>query len=323
MKIDKSKVKRMLVITLSNVGDILLTTPVIKTLELAFPDARLDVIVGPNGREIFEKDPAISKVVVYDKHISVINKKRLVSKLRRLKYDLVVDLRNTIFGLLIGPRYRTSLLQISPKKGIHKKDEHLFRLNGLGIEPLCEELYVHIPKQDEESVKRLLGSEGIRRPFIIVSPGAKSHLKRWPEEHFARLCDRISSEMGLDIVFIGLTEDGGVVERIAGKMKAGSFNLVNKTGIVALAALMKRARLVITNDSAPLHLARAAGSKVLALFGPTDPARYGPGDKFGIVLSKDLACAPCESAVCRYDYECMRSITPDEAFEAASKILKS
>ena len=323
MKIDKSKIKRILVITLSNVGDILLTTPVIGELTARFPKARLDVIVGPNGREIFEKDPAVSKVIIYDKHTSVMDKRRLVSKLRRLKYDLVVDLRNTIFGVLLGPRYRTSPLQKRLRGARHKKEEHLFRLKGLGIEPAGDALRIHITAEDEEAVERLIRLEGLKGSFVVVSAGAKSHLKRWPEEHFAKLCDRIVSEMGMDVVFIGLTEDGEVVDRIIGKMKARQVNLVNKTGIRALAALMRRSRLVITNDSAPLHLACAAGSKVLALFGPTDPARYGPTGKSDIALHKKLACAPCESAVCGYDYECMRSITSDEVFEAAAKILKS
>src|SRR3989338_6032717 len=107
MIIDKSQVKRILVISLSNVGDIILTTPVIRVLSKEFSTARIDVMVGPNGKEIFEKDPKVFKLIIYDKHMPIIQKRRLQLKLKKMKYDLVVDLRNTIFPLLLGPKYRT------------------------------------------------------------------------------------------------------------------------------------------------------------------------------------------------------------------------
>jgi ADP-heptose:LPS heptosyltransferase len=97
MVIDRSQIKRILVITLSNLGDIILTTPVVATLAKEFPDARIDVMVGPSGVEVFEKDPSIFKVIVYDKHLPISAKRRMQIKLKRLQYDLVVDLKNTVF----------------------------------------------------------------------------------------------------------------------------------------------------------------------------------------------------------------------------------
>ena len=105
MLIDRSQVNRILVITLSNVGDIILTTPVIKALAKEFPKRRIDVMVGPQGKEIFEKDPHVFKVIIYDKHLAIGEKRRLQLKLKKLRYDLVVDIRNTVFPLLIGPKY--------------------------------------------------------------------------------------------------------------------------------------------------------------------------------------------------------------------------
>ena len=104
MKIDKSMVNRILVITLSNVGDVILTTPVIATLKKEFPGSRIDVMVGPRGKAVFEKDPFVFKLIIYDKHMPLIAKRRLQLKLKKLRYDLVVDLRNTVFPLLISPR---------------------------------------------------------------------------------------------------------------------------------------------------------------------------------------------------------------------------
>ena len=121
IKIDKNKIKRILFISLSNVGDIILTTPVLKVLSENFPEARLDVMVGPRGGELFKNHPAIFKVIIYDKHVPVGNKQRLIRKLRKVKYDLIVDMRNSLFPILLGARYRTSPIHNAPTSIKHKK----------------------------------------------------------------------------------------------------------------------------------------------------------------------------------------------------------
>jgi len=322
MKIDKTLVKRILVISLTNVGDIILTTPVVKTLSKEFPDARLDVMVGPQGKEVFEKDPAVFKVIVYDKHLPITEKRRLQLKLKKLKYDVVVDLRNTVFGLLIGPKFRTATIQSFPASFIHRKKRHLYRLKSLGIDEWDEASYLHVPKEDEEYVSRLLGEVGVGQKVVVMSPGAKSHLKRWTAEGFAEVADRLVESCGSDIVFIGLKEDEDIVKNITGRMKHKAHNFVGRTNIRQLAGLLKRSHLLVTNDSAPLHLGCAAGTKVLAIFGPTDPKKYGPTGEFDSVINKKLSCSPCEAAECKFNYECMKSISADEVFDAAKMMLE-
>jgi len=322
MIVDKSEVKRILVITLSNVGDIILTTPVIKTLAKEFPRTRIDVMVGPGGKEVFDRDPNIFKVIIYDKHLPIAEKRRLQLKLKKLKYDLVVDIRNTVFPLLIGPKYRTSTIQKFPRAMAHRKKRHLHLLKSLGIEKFEEQSYIHIPKEDEEYAANLLKEYGITPPVVVINPGARSHLKRWTEEGFAQLADRLISECRADIVFVGLREDEAIVSNIAGKMKGRAHNLVNRTNIRQLASLLKRAKLLVTNDSAPLHVGCAVGTNVLAIFGPTDPAKYGPTGEFDVVINRKLSCSPCESAACVQNYECMKLISADEVFDAAKGMIE-
>lgn len=322
MQIDRSRVKRILVISLTNVGDIILTTPVIKTLSKKFSGARLDVMVGPHGKEIFEKDPAVFKVIIYDKHLPITEKRRLQLKLKKLKYDLVVDLRNTVFGLLIGPKFRTATIQSFPSALAHRKKRHLYRLKSLGIDGFDEETYIHVLKEDEEYVSGLLRENGVGPAAVVVSPGAKSHLKRWTAEGFAEVADRLVGECGADVVFVGLKEDEDTVKNIIGKMKHKSHDLVGRTNIRQLASLLGRSRLLITNDSAPLHLGCAAGARVLAIFGPTDPKKYGPTGEFDSVINKKLSCSPCEAAECKCNYECMKSISSEEVFDTAKMMLE-
>lgn len=322
MLIDKKEVSRILIITLSNVGDIILTTPVVKALEKEFPGARIDVMVGPSGKEIFEKDPRIFKVIIYDKHLPIGEKRRLQLKLKKLRYDLVVDIRNTVFPLLIGPKYRTATIQKFPRSAMHRKDRHLYRLKALGIDRIEELPYIHITKEDEEHVEKLLKDNGIGQPIVVMNAGAKSHLKRWTAEGFAGVADRLISECTANVVFVGLKDDEPIVEDVIKKMKQKPYNLVNKTNVRQLAGLLKRSALLITNDSAPLHLGSAVGVKVVALFGPTDPKKYGPLGEFDVVVKEKLSCAPCEKAECARNYECMRLISPDTVFDAAKMMLE-
>ena len=322
MIIDKDQIRRILVITLSNIGDIILTTPVIATLSKEFPASRIDVMVGPRGKEIFDRDPRISKLIIYDKHMPVAHKRRLQLKLKRLRYDLVADLRNTLFPLLIGPKFRTATIQRFPKNIMHSIDKHLYRMKSLGIKESERSSYIYIPSEDEKYVSGLLKELGISDPIVVVNSGAKSHLKRWIPEGFAEVSDRLVRECKVNIVFIGLKEDEEAVNSVIKNMKHVPYNLINKTNIRQLAGLLKRSRLLITNDSAPLHLACAVGTKVLAIFGPTDAKKYGPTGEFDTIINKKLACSPCESATCDYSYECMKLISPDLVFDAAKMMVE-
>lgn len=322
MPIDKSQVNRILVITLSNAGDIILTTPVIRTLSKEFPDSRIDVMVGPAGRDIFNKDPRIFKLIIYDKHLPIAEKRRLQLKLKRLKYDLVVDLRNTVLPLLISPKYRTSPIQSFPKDIVHRRQKHLYRLCVLGIQNLYENSFIYIQPEDEEYINNLLKANQVKEPIVVINAGAKSHLKRWSINGFAELADNLINECKADIIFIGLEEDKDTVDSVIKNMKKKAHNFVNSTNIRQLASLLKRAKLLITNDSAPLHLGCAVGANVLAIFGPTDPAKYGPTGEFDTVINKKLFCSPCESADCPHGHECMKLVSVDEVYEAAKMMVQ-
>jgi len=190
------------------------------------------------------------------------------------------------------------------------------------MEKLERSPYIYIPSEDVEYVSRLLKELGISDPIVVVNPGAKSHLKRWTPEGFAEVSDRLVKECKVSIVLIGLSEDGEVVNSAIKNMKHTPYNLVNKTNIRQLASLLKRSRLLITNDSAPLHLGCAVGAKVLAIFGPTDAKKYGPTGEFDAIINRKLACSPCESATCDHNYECMKLISPDLVFDAAKMMVE-
>jgi len=322
VKINTSKIKRILLITLSNIGDAILTTPVLDALIRNFPHARIDLFISPAAKEIFEKDKRISKIFLYDKHSRIFEKYRLLKKLNKLKYNLIVDLKHTMIPVFLFPTYRTNFLR-GEKDVIHKKNEHLKRIKELGLDTKEAKLKVEILAEDKKSASSLLNNRTKSGKYIIINAGAKSHVKRWPVKYFAKLCDRIIEELGYEVVLIG--KDGGlenpdsdrvVVNNLLGVMKEKALDLVGKTNIRELAYLIGNAKLLITNDSAPLHIASAVNTPTVAMFGPTDERKYGPLAEKNTVLRKKLECAPCEKAQCRYSYECLEKIRVEDVFKA-------
>jgi len=316
----KDKIKKVLVITLSNLGDVVLTTPVVEVLLREFPDAKIDVMVGPNGVEIFKKHPKISKLITYDKFKPLPDKIKLIRELRGKQYSLIVDLRNTLLPYLIGAPYKSLPFNKFSMHITHKKDIHLWKLKILGININNPPYRIYIDDSDRGYINNVLKNLPSGR-IVAINAGAKSHLKRWSKEGFAYLIDKLKNEEDADIVMIGSPEDVKISSSILDQVKADVVNLVGKTTVCQLVALLEKADFLITNDSAPLHIASILDKKVLAIFGPTDPKEYGPFNKRGAALQKPLVCVPCKKAHCAFDYECMRFLKKERVFEVAKAML--
>ncbi|MBN1871576.1 MAG: glycosyltransferase family 9 protein [Candidatus Omnitrophica bacterium] len=322
MNIEKKEIKRILFISLSNIGDIVLTTPVLKALSDNFSKVRIDMLVGQNGAELFRKHPAVFKVIPYNKHIPIVAKKRLVKKLRRVKYDLIVDLRNSLFPLLVGGRYRTSAIQTPPRSVVHKKQQHLWKLSTLGLTIKDAPFYLHIPKEDEQYTNEFIDNFDKKRPIIAVSPGAKSNIKRWAIWNYRDLINRLVKELNAQVVILGDASDSVLIKEADIRFTTDVVDLSGRTNLCQLASVLRQADLLITNDSAPLHIASAVGTKVLAIFGPTDPKEYGPTGTKDVVIRKELNCSPCRKAECSFHHECMEYIEVDEVFDRAKEMLE-
>ncbi|MCM8784197.1 MAG: lipopolysaccharide heptosyltransferase II [Candidatus Omnitrophica bacterium] len=320
------KVKKILMISLSNIGDVILTTPVLEHLKENFPQALFDILVGPRGKEVLEKDRKISNLFFYNKKSSLKEKTSLIKKLRQERYDLVVDLRHTLIPLLIHPRYKTSLLRNSNKNSLHMRDKHLKVIEKLGltIYPHLKLPRVHFEKQDQDYVEHLLREACIEKSdiLIVIAPAARSSTKRWELKNFIEVGRRLRDECKTKIILVGSQDDFLIAQEIKNNLGDGVFNFSGKTTIPQLVVLLKMARVLITNDSAVLHCGSAVNIPTIAIFGPTDPIKYGPLSGNFFVLRRLLSCVPCEKAQCRYGHrKCLELVKPWEVVEAAKKLL--
>jgi len=323
---DAKKIERILLITLTNVGDAVLTLPVLDILYKRFPDARIDILAGPGVVSIFERDKRAAKIFIYNKRSKLFEQYRLLKKLFKMRYDLVVDLKNTLFPFLLMPKYRTQALR-GHKDGIHKKDEHLGRLKDIDINTDGAVFGMQYGDDDKSEVIQMFGSENALGNFIVINPGAKSYLKRWPAEFFARLADEIKTKLKIGVVIIG-TDNGTrnpdndrvVADKILSLSKTRPVDLVGKTNIRQLAYIISRCKALVTNDSGPMHIASAMNTPTVAIFGPTDSVKYGPlADKHIVVRGKS-DCSPCEKAECSRSFDCLKNITVDSVLQALKEI---
>lgn len=317
-------IHKILFITLSNIGDTVLTLPVLSSLKDNFPNAVIDVIVGPRPEQVFKKDPRVNRIFVYDKHAGLKDKIGFIKKLRAERYDLAIDMKTSLFPFLIGAKNRTGLFT-RHKSGIkHKRLAHLEKLSPFGI-AYGEQKNIYIDNESRNKIQKILQDNGIRDTDILIGvcPGSKSHLKQWKKQGFREVISSILKNQQYKVILTGDINEEGLSKDISSAVKkSGLIDLTGKTTLNELFALTERFNLFLTCDSAGMHIASDLGVKTVAIFGPTDPLEYGPRGAKDIVIRKDLECSPCKKAQCKYGtHECMAAISAEEVLRAVDKIL--
>ena len=327
-------VSRILVIGPSNIGDALLASPVVQALSVRYAEAHLTLVVGERAKALFLEDPRVHTVVDADRFGSPVGRLKLAVALWRYRPQVVVDLRHTLYPFLLKPLSAWRYLRRPPKALVHMRDRHLWKLRaqapglrrpggGEGTAGAADGGPVGWTAKDAahiEGLWRRWRLDGARR-VVVISPGARSHIKRWGAEHFARLAERLITELHAEVILSGEPDEKPIIEEIQGLMRPRAHSAVGLTTIRQLGALMSRAQLVVANDSASLHLASVLQVPTVAIFGPTDAAKYGPTAPRSRTVRRRLFCAPCERPLCRFHHECMRFISPEEVFRAAEELL--
>ncbi len=318
MKISKPKIKKILVITLSNIGDVILTFPVIDILKRDFPKANLSVVVGPKAENLLSRNPYIDQIIVFQKKQPFLRMISWIFLLRRKNYDLVVDLRNTMIPFLVSTKYLTSpFLKRQPHR--HMRQQHLLRLKSLySYKTVSQERFaLHIQTNTRLATTNMICNEiGDRKKYIVVAPGAADSNKRWSEENFAKLADELIRKHEVQIAFVGDKNDRPVADAICHLMSHRAVNFCGRIDLIQLAVLLERSCLAIVNDSAPMHLASYLNVPTLALFGPTDPLKYGPWSEQSCVIERKKSCPACQGKPGVKRHTCLSQIKVEDALNA-------
>ncbi|MBU1727602.1 MAG: lipopolysaccharide heptosyltransferase II [Candidatus Omnitrophica bacterium] len=324
------EVKKILFITLSNIGDVVLTLPALDELREYFPNAQISVMTARRPSELFGNNPHIKEVIVFDKRAKLRDKIELFNKLKAMNFDMAIDLRNTFFGIFLPARYKLPIITGVPGHIRHMQERHLYKvrslLKKLNVKKAFEakESLLFISPQDKLFIKGLLLKNGIAAGdnLIVIAPGAKSHTKRWAKEKFCLLIPHLVKEFKAKIVLAGDRDDIKTSEYITANCKYPVLDLTGKTNLSQLAYLLMFAKLLVTNDSATLHLGSYLNIPVVSIFGPTDQGKYGPWSANCAAVRKEILCRPCEKAQCRLGtLECIHLVKVEDVLGSVRRVL--
>ena len=323
--------KRILVVKLDHLGDVLLATPVFSNLRRAYPDAELHALTGAWSRVVLENHPDVNKVLEYNSPVfcrtgqptSLRETFQLYKQLRHQKYDLLVTLRNDwrtlCFALLrVTPkRLDRAALQVTNKLGVsqftgtHETTRNLDVLHKAGIPTPIQTTTFSVGEEDEKWASDFLEALQIdrERPLIAIHPGSPIPIKRWMPERYAELADWLIARKRAQILFVGVADEIPIITDIQGLMRAETNNIAGKTSLTQLASILQTCNVFIGNDSGPMHLAAAVGTRTIGLYGPGDPTRFGPVGTMCQTIRRKTDCPPCPETTCRFGEDgCMSAI---------------
>ena len=325
------KPKRILVVKLDHLGDVLLATPVFSNLRQAYPNAELHALTGAWSRVVLERHPDVDKVLKYNsptfsrtaEPASLKQTFQLYQALRHEKYDLIVELRSdwriVCFALLrvTSQRLDRAALQVANKlgapqfTGTHETTRNLDVLDRAGIPTPIQTTTFSVVTEDEKWAVDFLETLHINRerPLIAIHPGSPIPIKRWMPERYAELSDWLVARKRAQILFVGVKDEIPIITEIQGLMRAETNNIAGKTNLTQLASILQICSVFIGNDSGPMHLAAAVGTRTIGLYGPGDPTRFGPVGAMCQTVRGKTDCPPCPETTCRFGEDgCMSKI---------------
>ncbi|OGX29243.1 MAG: lipopolysaccharide heptosyltransferase II [Omnitrophica WOR_2 bacterium RIFCSPHIGHO2_01_FULL_49_10] len=338
---------RILIVRTDRIGDLLLSTPAIKAVREAYPGAHIAVMVQPYVEEIVDGNPYIDEVILYDKdnkHKGFFGSLGFIFELKGKKFDIAIILhptdRSNLIPFLAGIPERVGydkklgfLLTKRLKDTKHLGEKHEIDYNfdvlrAVGIVAKDRTLYMPIKAEYERVIDRFMALNDIGSKDVIVAvhPGASCPSKRWPAYRFGRVADELMDKYNVRIVIIGGPSDVKTVKEVGTGMLRSPMILSEEHSLGEVAALLKKCRLLISNDSGPVHIAVAVGTPVVSIFGRLDPGlspqRWGPVGPNDIVIHKDVGCEECLAHNCKLSFKCLDAITVEDVLSAAERLLK-
>jgi len=323
--------KKILIIKPSALGDIIHTLPVLSVLAENFPKAEIHWVVAKGLHTVLENHSMISKLWVIDKNRwkkleAVKETFQEISTLRKnLKsenFDVVIDLQGLFRTGLIS-QFTGSKCRIGFKKaregapvfythkvdveweGIHAIDRYLKLLEPLGC-TVNQVKFPFAPFEENIPILKELPSE-----FAVIAPSAGKAANRWPSERFGKLASRLD----IPSVIVSNQADAEIADEVVTASDGKAVSIAGRTSIMELAAVIKKSKFFISNDTGPMHIAAALNIPVFAIFGPANPIRTGPYGDIHTIIKKDLPCSPCYAKKKCKTWECLKDLTVDMVYK--------
>ena len=334
-------VRRILFIKPSSLGDIVHAMPTLAVLRERFPQAEVTWLVKRQWAPVVHVMAGVDRVCAVDQGMAGWLSR--VPELRAAGFDLVVDLqglfRSGAMARLTGcarrigfanaregsPLLYTERVAV-PATPMHAVDRYLLVAEALGAVRPARPRFDFIDRpEDRQAVDTLIARAGIDEssPWVAMNVSARWETKRWPPQHFAEAADQLAERYGVSVVLMGGPAERPESQAVTGRMRTKAVDLTGQTPVGLLPGLLRRASLLLTNDSGPMHIAAAVDTPVVALFGPTDPVKTGPYGHGHVVLSYAVDCRPCLRRECAraVALECLTGVRPEQVVQAVMQQL--
>ena len=335
----------ILIIRLSSIGDIILTTPLVRAVRMKYPKARISFLVKKENVDLLKCNPYINQLIIFDKAEGFRGFLKLRKKIRKEHFDWVIDLHNNL---------RVNLLKASlwfPQVSTYSKQSirrHLLVIFGTNFfreaKPVYLKYFEAVQKHEIEydgkgtdvmtsdaesgNIREMLISDGwySGQPVVVICPAASYTNKRWLPKGFADLADSLIVEMDARIIFLGGPKDLDYCEDILLMMKHQTYNYAGLLSLSESASMLGLANLVVSNDSGMMHLAQSQKRPVVAIFGPTTrELGFFPLPELSEVIEKDVYCRPCTTKGLnrcpRENFDCMNRIETRQVLKACRKMI--
>ncbi len=331
--------KRILVVEVNWLGDVLLTTPFFRAIKKFYPGCYLGALVNKRQKDILLGNPFIDELIEFDEkkeQKSLAARLLFVQMLRRKRFNTALLIHRSftrallcrLSGIrrLVGfQRTKTKFLvdtMVPAHNDMHRMDKYLLLLKPLHIDVQERFAEVFLEEQEVRASSKLLAPFSSYRHFIGIHPGANWELKQWPYGHYAQLADQLMAE-GVMVFLTGTEKEISLCDKIVSHMHYKPCSLAGKLSLREFAAFLKRLHLFISADTGAMHLCSAVCGRTLSLFGPTSSALTGPrGKGASYVIEKEINCAkPCYVHSC-HKTSCMSEITPEEVVGKVHQILR-
>ena len=329
--------KRILVIRLSSIGDVILTTPVLKAFKEKYPESIIDFLVIDKFKDAISLSPYVDNLLLFnkEKNDGLLNLIKFAKELSQNKYDYVFDLhskfRSKIITFILSKFYNVKSY-IYKKRAFWKSILVNMKLIKYEVDNTIIKNYFSAFKDFDLKYQgeklnfsfepELKNKFDEYKGHIAFAVGASKETKKWTVEGFGKLAKKLYETYGKKIILVGSKEDYERCDTIEKISENSVINLAGKLSLKETGALLSQVRFLLTNDSGPFHIARGVGCKTFVIFGPTSPGMFDFGENDILVYNK-IECTPCSlhgDKVCpKKHFKCMKELS----YETVFKIIES
>ncbi len=339
--------RKILIVRLSSIGDILLTSPFIRCVRTTFPNARIDFVIKKQFSELLSDNPHLDNLYTVKNDATIADilklRKQIVSNNYKFIFDLHNNFRSNLLLFGISARYKGKIVKdkkeqiklVYGKKNSYKNIisvvERYFRVGyPVGVQKDKKGLELYWRNPVEREAKKILEKAGWvdRQDYFAIAPGAGFFTKRWPLEYYEKLIELISKKYGnIKIVILGGITDQEAGRRLAG-INNGVVDLTGKLTLLQSGAVLSKCKMLVANDSGMMHMASAVNTPVLAIFGSSvRELGFSPyGGRSYIVENRKLDCRPCShigrKSCPKEHFRCMLDLTPEWVFRKFEQLYK-